>query len=496
MRTITKKSCPFFVVILGIVFSLSVQGQMVKNFRIFDKNNFESQFLMENQGQSFFINQTNLCKPFHKSIQNSYPQEIHHFYWDVTTIWMADYNKFLTYNPHGNILTEMKVDVNTGDTTERMVNTYDSEERPTEELHQLWVNGDWENDYKDIHVFDDHGNMTISLHQLWQGNNWVSNSGQKYIYIYDINDNIIDMIYQTWDFNSTTWINSSRNIYTFDFNGFLVESVYQVWDSNISTWSSAGKQTYTNNAAGITTEVLFQTWDDVTSNWINELRYINIVWHNWTGEFYGSEYESITVLNWSNGVWVNYYRFNITYEANGSEVQVQEIYFNGNWVNSLRETRSCDDHGNETGYMVEFWNNSAWYIDMAFEMLLTYNGNDVTQCINQTWDHISQLWIYQWKEEYSDFYYTQGIDLNSSNRGELQLFPNPASGFLNVEIRDAGSEILSIEIIDLNGQVVYCRQLNNADSPVLQIDLSNCPSGVYFVKLYGDEVKTGKIILQ
>jgi hypothetical protein len=497
MKTIAKNTNLMFAVILGIVFSFSVSGQITNKFSLCDKMNPESHFLSNKPGHLSINVGQDAWQPVYKSTQGSFPQEIHHFYWDVTTIWMADYDKMVSYDNFGNMLNEIMVDANTGDTSTQIVNTYDIEGRMTTSLSQLWVNGNWENNQKLYYEFDEHGNQTIFLQQNWQGNSWVANSGTKYTYTYDINDHITEKVEQWWDNNIISWINYYKSIYNYDLNGYLIERIFQQWDSNTSSWNSSSKQTYTNNSSGVTIEMLAQTWDNVNSIWVNDSRYINLIWHNWTGDFNASEFESYTVLYWTNGIWENYYRINITYDAYGGSIKIMETYFNGNWANSTRETNSFDEHGNSTCYTFEFWINNVWVIDMGTNFLLTYSGNDIIQRIVQNYDHINMLWVNMFKEEYSDFIYTQGIASGSSLPADLSVYPNPTSGILYISMDGNGQEVHSLEIVNLNGQVVYQSQLNVTDLPIHEIDLSNCSKGVYFVKLRNaNDVKVGKVILQ
>ena len=195
MKTITKNTSLLFVLILGIIFSFSVSGQMVKTFTTSDKVNPESQFIKDQPGQSFFNVKPEVYQPVYKSTKGSFPQEINHFYWDVTTIWMADYNKIVTYDNHGNILTEITADANTGDTTTGIVNTYDAQGILTESVNQIWNNGAWENFSKLFYEYDEMDNLTIVLQFMWQAGNWVANGGNKYTYTYDLNNNITEEIY-------------------------------------------------------------------------------------------------------------------------------------------------------------------------------------------------------------------------------------------------------------------------------------------------------------
>ncbi|MBN3034837.1 MAG: T9SS type A sorting domain-containing protein [Bacteroidales bacterium] len=431
----------------------------------------------------------------YKSAQGTYPQEIHHFYWDITTIWMADYNMMVSYDNQANILSEIRIDANTGDTTSRIVNTYDAAGRLTERLNQNWINGSWENYQRELYVYDEHDNLTITLFQTWQGGNWFSNSGSRNNYVYDASNHITEMIQQWWDSNTSSWININKYIYSYDVNGYLIERVYQGWDSCLLSWYSVTKQIFTVNASGMAEEVITMNWDNGISNWINYSKLINIIYHEWTGDFNTSDHESYTALLWNSGIWENWTRVSTTYDANGGWVRIAENYFNNNWVNSKKETQSYDEHGNYTGYQFDLWVNNTWSTDNGTKFLLTYDGNNLIQRIYQMW--VFSQYDNQWKEEYSDFISIEGIDIGKANTANLRLFPNPTHGTFYLKLDDPDRDMTTLEIVAADGHVVCTRVISDPDIQLLELDLSECAKGIYFVRLYDTrEVKVGKVILQ
>jgi hypothetical protein len=407
---------------------------------------------------------------------------------------MSDYNKYCTYDNQGNLLTQLKTDANTGDTLEMITRTYDSELRLTKRIIQVWNNGNWENSEQYYYEYDAHGNQTIFLYYFWQGS-WVPSMGTKHIYIYE-NNKITEDLSQYWNQTNTMWVNTSKEIFTYDINGYRTERVYQLWDNNMGIWISAYKDNYMVSASGIVNEMITQEWDDMNSTWVNNLKYTNITWHQWNGDFYTSDLESITILNWNNGIWENYMRIECTWESNGSYVEIHQQYSNGNWVNSERQTYSYDDHGNFILWTIEFWMNNNWVIDMGTQFLLTYDGIDLIERIYQEWDHINSEWANWTKEEYSDFMHTQGFGDNQLAQ-YIHLYPNPTSGILYVEPEMQEAKGLTVDIVNSNGQVVFTKQIHSTGDGLIEIDLSGCVRGIYFVKLQMEhEIKVGKLILR
>jgi len=77
------------------------------------------------------------------------------------------------------------------------------------------------------------------------------------------------------------------------------------------------------------------------------------------------------------------------------------------------------------------------------------------------------------------------------NTSSLLLYPNPASGTLNIHVAE---EILEIRIINELGRVIYhSRKTRNTD---VQINTSSFSGGMYFVQVwFKDGVKTARFVV-
>lgn len=87
---------------------------------------------------------------------------------------------------------------------------------------------------------------------------------------------------------------------------------------------------------------------------------------------------------------------------------------------------------------------------------------------------------------------TTGINEISENN-EMSLYPNPTTGRLAVSL--TSGNIGTIEIYNLIGEKVYEKNFNQ-QKPA-EIDISNSPCGIYFLKISnGTKVYTSKIVVQ
>lgn len=76
---------------------------------------------------------------------------------------------------------------------------------------------------------------------------------------------------------------------------------------------------------------------------------------------------------------------------------------------------------------------------------------------------------------------TTGIKDISETEG-LVIYPNPTTAAFNIESLTGNFAMSSVEIMDLNGRMICKRNCSNSLSE--NIDLTNVPSGLYFVKVY------------
>lgn len=73
-----------------------------------------------------------------------------------------------------------------------------------------------------------------------------------------------------------------------------------------------------------------------------------------------------------------------------------------------------------------------------------------------------------------------------SMNNAIDLYPNPSSGKVRISINLADSDNASYEIYSIDGKAIVAREDIPTNNYVKNVDLSNFPNGVYFVKLITD----------
>ncbi len=89
-----------------------------------------------------------------------------------------------------------------------------------------------------------------------------------------------------------------------------------------------------------------------------------------------------------------------------------------------------------------------------------------------------------------------GINSNSIDESKINIFPNPATDLIAIQIKDLVKENYDVVLYEVTGKVVEQKTLYQG-STIVYFDTKTLYSGVYFVKIIvGDNVITKKIIIE
>jgi hypothetical protein len=110
--------------------------------------------------------------------------------------------------------------------------------------------------------------------------------------------------------------------------------------------------------------------------------------------------------------------------------------------------------------------------------------------------------IISWNFDLIDFYRYSDLETNiyktESLPTEIQLnvFPNPASGVLNVNYQFPVHDSRIITIFSLNGKQVFEQRLQNTKEGIWQHDISSLPIGSYLIVIQSNNFSISKTILK
>jgi hypothetical protein len=147
------------------------------------------------------------------------------------TYWMNNWSDTLKYNTLGKVSNEVYVNwqLNTWVYNTRWTNSYDVKGRLILCISELWNVSKWVNNDKHIYTYASY--LRSDLHQLYRDGIWVND--WKYYYNYDFRGTLISFICQAWQIKH--WVNDWRYSYTYDKQCNSSSGEYEIWDQN-SGW--------------------------------------------------------------------------------------------------------------------------------------------------------------------------------------------------------------------------------------------------------------------
>lgn len=252
--------------------------------------------------------------------------------------------------------------------------------------------------------------------------------------------------------------------YSYDANGRLIH-----WDLEFPTMGPYQKCDYTYDANG---------------NCILEMTYQYDSWYM---------------------AWVDAYKLEYSYDYADNLVEMKGYYpNNGGWIESSHKVWMFNQDGNVTFEYSYDGQNIIEQHEYEYDMdLLTIN---IIPRVNpeDEWPNLPKTRNAIIKDRYSsrqggslqyvcdyDYTYEEFIyDAISENSNSiLNVYPNPAIDNLTIQSND----YQRVELIDASGKLVFSSEFENE----ITINTDDMSSGVYFVKLIGNEnVKTEKVILK
>lgn len=78
----------------------------------------------------------------------------------------------------------------------------------------------------------------------------------------------------------------------------------------------------------------------------------------------------------------------------------------------------------------------------------------------------------------------------SEDIADVDVFPNPTTNDVNINVSKLKGEVTAYAIYDLNGKIVSYINLSEASSKFVNVDLSSQQTGVYFVKLFFNDTES------
>jgi hypothetical protein len=223
--------------------------------------------------------------------------------------------------------------------------------------------------------------------------------------------------------------------------------------------------------------VYLSSWDG--SNWILAQRAIEIDWPVTFIPIVEDAPLSYILQNNATGVWLDEERMSTSF-LSGGFVELTEHFIGDSWIPFNRITEEIDEFGNRTLEKSEYFQNNSWLIINMDVYSNTYDAADrLFEVIAQNWNSNSEALVNISKRQFLDYGDISGLlDVNEMTT----IFPNPANNYLNVLVKNDVRS--TYQIYDVTGKVLNYGLLN---SDVNQINISDLPTGFYFIKLISSQ---------
>ena len=80
---------------------------------------------------------------------------------------------------------------------------------------------------------------------------------------------------------------------------------------------------------------------------------------------------------------------------------------------------------------------------------------------------------------------------------QIDVFPNPSNGLISIAFSKSDNKKYSLELVSLQGQIIYLETINSEENNLLELDLSGQEKGVYFLRIStGESQMTKKLIIR
>ncbi|MBI4929865.1 MAG: T9SS type A sorting domain-containing protein [Bacteroidetes bacterium] len=371
--------------------------------------------------------------------------------WDtISSSWMFNDSVLSSYNINGDVTLEETY--SSSGLFWQTIYTYNANAKLTQLLGQYWNGSAWDNMSRTNYSYDANNNLIQETIQNWNTSLSSWDNFYQQLSAYDINNNPIQYIGQNWNTTTSSWDNSWKENDTYNVNNQLIQYIGQNWNTTTSSWDNSWKEDLTYSS-GVIISAIDYSWNVTT--WDIDTQYINIVWYQWTGDLNTSLIQSYTAQIWNGASWDNDYRDTYTYDA----------------------------QANNTDYLSEVWQTSAWVTDYEYKNIFAYDANNnITQDIIQDWVQWLMAVRNYWRIDYSNYTLYSAIDESSSANGNILIYPNPSNGVFNVQMSGFENvQMNNIEVYNVMGEKMYSEKILNPKSLILNLAV---PNGIYFLQLH------------
>lgn len=409
-------------------------------------------------------------------------------------------------------------------------NTYPLDSTVYESFNQYWYKH-----FKHAYLYDGNLNITEYTYYNWHDPDGWSPS-QRYQYTFDLRNLLISELRMSR--NSEGWINWRKTEHNYDESQNQSSYTNYRWDKDSNSWNASGNTQFEINESGqISKETIYRknpedggwmiyTDKEYTYNSSGQIALIETDEYAYAdGSFSGANkkyyvYNSdglqisyiSTHLETNTDIWENDGKREWVYDLEGHILSYTEYdwpYQAEDWKPRRRDEYQYDSRGNEIikvelsdndGSLQEYLKRQKYYNSQnQKDSCLTYSYrsreavwrlvdkneyhydafDNMIQDVFFGWDQDDNQWFVR---EQNKYYYAVSSGISDDNLDDqIVVYPNPSSGMVHIE---GLHDLAKISIHDMNGREVKSSYLSGNS-----IDISELPSGLYFLHLFPNKEK-------
>lgn len=400
----------------------------------------------------------------------------------------------------------------------------------------------WHPHLRYIWAWDESGNLTEYTRQLWdeESMDWVymyymqmtyNNAGQEVLFIYQVwdealgelvnymkdensyNDDGAHTSYWTWMWDQAggVWTGIWHSEWIYSVPGLLELKLDYGWDEVVNDWSLEYKDEYTYDSNDFLVQTDGYNLSPVSGLWMLTNR------SEYTNNSLGDPEVIIGSVSSDNGAsWTLANKTEKSYDPSANEILNIQYSWNPSlqeWDFTSKSENEWDEFGNQVlrklyiwdqalpDWKLEFLSESEYNSEGSILMAAMYSFNyelgifvgdyKWTYSLNAAgfnmisnhffWDLESSDWYLHEKGYY---YYTVITDIPDIQPSGFNLFPNPASTEITLQIPWNG--VIGYRVYSGDGSLV---RHGSASGPLLNIAIGDLPDGVYFIHVENEKNK-------
>jgi hypothetical protein len=362
---------------------------------------------------------------------------------------------------------------------------YDSLQRNTEINTSQFVNKKWSNYHKTI-IYNNL-DSSIATSYDWKDSIW-----QPYVRITSTFDSLYRIISYYNEYYQKQWWSSYREFYIYDKFGNKLNKRFDRW-STYSDYYTSYFWKYEFDSRGYVTHFYYDYFkDSIFLNNVERAFYYYDSLNNISSKIYDK---------WRDSIWVTYAR--IYYKYDSLNRKIFELIDSGENSNIWQSTTEFKDFDNYTTTLYKNSNDSLWKMKWSYleiidllKRIKTYEYRKVNIKGNNWWRENK---LYMFKDiKNRDYYFNcfkltfsyndpiSDVEYLDNSKSEFEISPNPSADIINIKYSILNSGNISIKIVDLFGNKVLDienYQLKEQGEYSISKDISNIPSGMYFINL-------------